>query len=140
MEQLDAAEWEALCDGCGRCCLLKLEDEADGAIAVTSIACQLLNCTTCRCTDYANRHKQVPDCRRLTPETVRSLRWLPQSCAYRLVAEGKPLPAWHHLVCGERERVHREGYSVRGWAVSERTVEAEMLEDHITDWLLPDPK
>ncbi len=114
LEAMTSEEWESLCDGCGKCCLAKLEDEDTADIYWTSVGCRLFDAKTCRCTDYANRLERVPDCVDLTPEKVRSLRWLPSTCAYRLVAEGKPLPRWHHLVCGDRNRVHEEGESMRG--------------------------
>ncbi|WP_194744338.1 YcgN family cysteine cluster protein [Thermaurantiacus tibetensis] len=129
LAELTRAEWEALCDGCGKCCLHKLEEEETGRLFRTNVACRLLDRETCRCRDYANRKARVPDCVELRPELVPTLDWLPRSCAYRLVAEGRPLPAWHHLVCGDPEAVHRAGASVRGWTVCE--TEAGDLEDHI---------
>jgi uncharacterized cysteine cluster protein YcgN (CxxCxxCC family) len=132
LEELTAAEWEALCDGCGRCCLHKLRDPDDGDLAYTAVACRLLDLELCRCTDYARRHARVPDCVRLTPGEVRAADWLPPTCAYRLRAEGKPLAWWHPLVSGDPESVHRGGISVRGRAVSERV--AGPLEDHVASW------
>ncbi|HSI42431.1 MAG TPA: YcgN family cysteine cluster protein [Xanthobacteraceae bacterium] len=114
LEAMDADEWESLCDGCGRCCLVKLEDEDSGAIAYTDIGCRLLDDDGCRCRDYDNRQAQVPDCVRLTPQTVRALSWLPPSCGYRLVAEGRDLYWWHPLVSGDTDTVHAAGVSVRG--------------------------
>lgn len=128
LEELSRAEWEALCDGCGRCCLHKLEDAETGRIYCTNVRCRLLDPATCRCIDYANRRARVPDCVRLTPALVPRLDWLPRSCAYRCVAEGRPLPGWHHLVCGDRARVHAVGASVSGWSISED--EVGNLEDH----------
>lgn len=119
LEELDEAEWEALCDGCGKCCLHKLETEEDGELHFTGIACRLLDCDSCRCTDYANRQLHVPDCVSLTPELVRTITWLPESCAYLRVAQGRPLPEWHPLVSGDRQAIHRGGHSVRSWAVPE---------------------
>jgi uncharacterized protein len=114
LEQLSPQEWEALCDGCGKCCLAKLEDEDNGDIYWTSVGCRLFDAGACRCRDYGNRLEKVPDCVRLTPDNVRTIAWLPQTCAYRLVAEGRDLYWWHHLVSGSRETVHQAGISVRG--------------------------
>jgi uncharacterized cysteine cluster protein YcgN (CxxCxxCC family) len=113
LEAMTFAEWESLCDGCARCCLVKLEDEDTGKIHFTDIGCTLLDAKACRCRDYPRRSRRVPDCVTLTPETVRTLTWLPVTCAYRLVAEGKDLPEWHPLVSGTKESVHEAGVSVR---------------------------
>jgi uncharacterized cysteine cluster protein YcgN (CxxCxxCC family) len=123
LEALSEAEWESLCDGCGLCCQIRVEDEDTGEIALSDAACRLLDLCTHRCGDYANRRAHVPDCQRVTPENVRGLHWLPHTCAYRLVAFGHDLPDWHHLVCGDPERVHTEGPSMRGCLVSEDEVE-----------------
>ena len=132
LKELRRAEWEALCDGCGKCCLHKLEDEETGRIYRTNVACRLLDRETGRCGDYRNRRAFVPDCVQLRPELVRQLDWLPGTCAYRRVEEGKPLPAWHYLVSGDREAVHEVGASVRDWTISEVDASAD-LEDHIVD-------
>jgi len=129
LETLDRGQWEALCDGCGKCCLHKLEDEDTGEFYGTNVACTLLDLTTARCKDYRNRRAFVPDCVRLTPGLAATLAWLPDTCAYRLRADGKPLPEWHYLVCGDRDEVHRAGASVVGKAVSEDV--AGPLENHI---------
>lgn len=126
---LKREEWEALCDGCGQCCLHKVEDEDTGDIYHTNVACKLLDLRSARCSDYRDRRRQVPDCVRLTPHLAQTLPWLPDSCAYRLRAEDLPLPAWHYLVCGDREAVHRAGASVVGKAISEDI--AGPLEQHI---------
>jgi uncharacterized protein len=114
LDEMTEQEWESLCDGCGRCCLVKLEEEDVGAIHFTDIGCTLLDGEACRCKDYDNRQSRVPDCVRLTPDAVRQLSWLPPSCAYRLVNEKKPLAAWHPLVSLRAESVHEAGISVRG--------------------------
>lgn len=134
LEGLTHEEWEALCDGCGKCCLHKVEDEDTGRIYFTDVACRLLDRTSGRCRDYAHRRRHVPDCVRLTPETVDGIAWLPKSCAYRLRREGKPLPDWHYLLSGDTEAVHRAGESVRGWTVAESDAidwEAHLVEREI---------
>lgn len=132
LDQMTEAEWESLCDGCGRCCLLKLEDEEDGRVSYTRIACRLFDDQKCRCTAYALRAALVPQCVRLTPETVaEAAPWMPETCAYRRLAEGRPLPDWHPLVTGDPESVHAAGVSVRGWTVPEWEVHEEDYEDHV---------
>ena len=135
LDEMNAAEWESLCDGCGRCCLNKLEDWDTGAIHWTSIGCRLLDGETCRCTDYPNRQAQVPDCIQLTPATVRSLSWLPPTCGYRMVEEGRDLYWWHPLVSGDPESVHAAGISVRDRVAGpeEDYTVAELL-SRIVDW------
>lgn len=122
LDQLDRAQWEALCDGCGKCCVHKLEDDETGELHPTNVACKLLDRKSGQCSDYRHRHAFVPECVRLTPRLVREIEWLPATCAYRLRGDGKPLPDWHYLVSGDRDAVHRAGESVRGWTVSETDV------------------
>lgn len=134
LAEMDSGEWESLCDGCGRCCLNKLEEEDSGAIFWTNVACHLLDDGTCRCRDYDDRHAKVPDCVRLSADNVQALAWLPPTCAYRLVSEGRDLYWWHPLVSGDPESVHEAGISVRGRTISEEGVAPEELEDFIVDW------
>lgn len=135
LEAMSPAEWEALCDRCGRCCLVKLEDEDSGEILHTNVGCKLFDAGACACSNYPRRHEKVADCIRLTPEQVRSLRWLPGSCAYRLVAAGLPLRPWHPLLSGSDESVHEAGISVRGkLGGTERTVKERHYVDHIVFW------
>ncbi|WP_038361671.1 YcgN family cysteine cluster protein [Bosea sp. 117] len=141
LEQMDPAEWESLCDGCGRCCLVKLQDEDTDAIAYTDIGCKLLDEDGCRCRDYPNRQSIVPDCVRLTPEAVRTLDWLPPSCGYRLVAEGRDLYWWHPLVSGDPDSVHAAGVSVRGRVSAlEDELPLEDFVDRMVRWPLRLPK
>lgn len=132
LERMTRAEWESLCDGCGRCCLHKLRDEDTDAVAHTNVACRLLNTETCRCADYANRRAWVPDCVKLTPRRLAKIDWLPPTCAYRALAEGRDLAWWHPLVSGDPETVHQAGVSVRGKAIRER--DAGPFEHHIVQW------
>ncbi|WP_099865126.1 YcgN family cysteine cluster protein [Pararhizobium haloflavum] len=138
LEEMTSAEWESLCDGCGRCCLNKLEDWDTGEIAWTNIRCRLLDGTSCQCTDYEKRQEFVPDCIGLTPKAVRELTWLPPTCGYRLVKEGRDLYWWHHLVSMSRETVHEAGVSVRARTVAEEGIEVEDFEDYLVDWPFED--
>ena len=135
LSQMTRAEWESLCDGCGRCCLNKLIDADSNATVFTSVGCRLLDAKACRCTDYGHRLAKVKDCVRLTPRNVKRLSWLPPTCAYRLVAEGRDLAWWHPLVSGSKETVHAAGVSVRGRvAASEADVPDEKLEEYVVSW------
>jgi len=135
LSQMTQAEWESLCDGCGRCCLNKLVDEDTNETVFTDVGCRLLHAKTCRCSDYGHRLSRVKDCVRLTPRNVRRLTWLPPTCAYRLVAEGRDLAWWHPLVSGSKETVHVAGVSVRGRVSrSEKDVPDEKLEEYIVSW------
>ena len=131
LAELDRGEWEALCDSCGRCCLHKLEDEETGELFPTNVACRLLDRRNGSCADYSNRRKQVADCVVLDRNKLGGLDWLPETCAYRLRGDGKPLPEWHYLISGSRETVHEAGQSTRGWTVSE--TDAGELEYHMVD-------
>ena len=130
---LTTEQWESLCDGCGKCCLHKLEDEETGELFYTNVACQLLDLNTGRCSHYAERWRWIPDCLTLTPAEVSSINWLPSTCAYRLLAHGRPLPDWHPLRTGDPQSTHQAGMSVCGWALSE--TEVQRLECHIIETL-----
>ena len=132
LADLSRAEWEALCDGCGRCCLHKIEDADTGEISDTNVACKLLDTKNAQCTDYRNRKAFVPDCLRLTLKIVHDVAWLPNTCAYRLRADDQPLPDWHYLISGDHEAVKHARVSVAGRVVSE--TDAGPLEHHIVDW------
>jgi uncharacterized cysteine cluster protein YcgN (CxxCxxCC family) len=132
LADLTPGEWESLCDGCGKCCLAKLQDPATGEVSYTNVACRLLDPDSCRCRRYARRQRSVENCTRLSAENVPHLSWLPSTCAYRLIARGAALPTWHPLVSGDPESVRRAGHSVQGRVVSER--EAGPLEHHLVEW------
>jgi uncharacterized protein len=141
LKELTDSEWESLCDGCGRCCLVKLEEEETERLYFTDVGCRLLDGTTCRCHDYANRTATVDDCVRLTPDNILELGWLPPTCAYRLVAEGRDLYWWHPLVSGDPETVHAAGVSVRGRvSANEDAIGEEEFEERIVNWPLRIPK
>jgi uncharacterized protein len=138
LDEMDRYEWESLCDGCGRCCLLKLEDEDTAEIHLTRLSCKLLDVGSCRCSDYSKRHAQVPDCVAINPAKVRELSWLPATCGYRLIDKGEPLAWWHPLVSGSPDTVHQAGVSVRGWALSEARVKPEHIHRYIIRDFKPD--
>ena len=134
LAQMSKQEWEALCDGCGRCCLHKLEDEDTGEIFYTAVACRLLNLSSCRCSNYPQRLRHVPDCVVLRPDNLADLRWMPASCAYRRLHEGRGLAPWHPLRSGDPDTVHTAGISVRGRALREADVHESDIENHIIRW------
>jgi len=142
LAEMTDSEWESLCDGCGRCCLVKLEDADDSSRTYfTDVGCRLLDGETCRCRDYPNRQALVSDCEQLTPQNVSQLGWLPPSCAYRLLDEGKDLYWWHPLVSGDPESVHIAGVSVRGRLRGNETeIDAEQLENYVVRWPIRLPK
>ena len=139
IDKMTPEEWESLCDGCGLCCLVRFEDEDTGEVVPTRVHCKLFDGQLCTCTDYANRKKHVPDCIKLTPGNIEDLQWMPMSCAYRRLYEGKPLPKWHYLITGDRESVHRAGVSIRGQTISETSLpEVEDALDFVAMDLVPD--
>ncbi len=134
LREMTEHQWEALCDGCGKCCLNKLEDEETGVVVLTRIACRLLDDQTCRCGQYDIRKTLVPECIVLTPKTIAEIAyWLPETCAYNRLHRGKPLPEWHPLITGDPESVHRAGASVQGWTYPEFEIDEDDWEDHIID-------
>ncbi len=134
LTEMTQQEWESLCDGCARCCLIKLEDEDSGDIHYTNVVCDLLDLENCRCTQYQSRSQLVPECVVVSPEVLDQLHWMPSTCAYRLLWEGKPLPEWHPLVSGNADSVHLAGISVRGRVYRQAEIDDDDLEDHIVDW------
>jgi uncharacterized protein len=133
LDTMNPDQWEALCDGCGRCCLQKLRHPTTGKVDYTSVACRLLDLQTCRCSAYDQRHRLVRDCLELRPARIPAMQWLPRTCAYRLIVQGKPLPDWHPLISGDPESVHRAGISIRHKAISETGIDP----DHLQKYILP---
>jgi uncharacterized protein len=131
LTDMSHAEWESLCDGCGLCCLLKIEDEDTGNVFLTRLSCKLLDVGSCRCSDYDNRKSHVPDCVVISPQTLGQYFWLPESCGYRRIAEGRDLAWWHPLVSGDPETVHQAGISVRTWARTEKGVRRAAIQRYI---------
>ena len=134
MAEMSPDEWESLCDSCGKCCCIRLEDEDTAQIYITDVACKLFNAQTCQCGDYPNRSKKVPDCVTLTPDNVAQLKWMPRTCAYRLVSEGKDLPEYNHLISGSRQTIHEVGMSVQDAVTSEILVTEEEQITRIVIW------
>ena len=135
LRQMSPSEWEALCDGCGKCCLVKLIDDLTDDLHYTTVACKLLDCESCRCGDYENRKSLVEDCVILSPRLIEELHWMPSTCAYRLIYEGKDLYWWHPLISGNSNTVHEAGISVRGRVISEREVKDSELPKYIDEHL-----
>ena len=135
LDEMSPAEWESLCDGCGRCCLHKLEDIDTGLYFYTNVACRLLDCETCRCSNYPQRRTLVNDCVVLSPSDRGPYSWLPVTCAYRRLSEGRDLAWWHPLVSGNPETVQRAGISIRGRVLSEEFVAPDGVEEHIIHWI-----
>lgn len=135
LTEMSPQEWESLCDGCAKCCLHKLEDEDTGEVFYTDVACRLLDLDSCQCSDYSDRLSRVPDCLKLTADNLGQHTWLPSTCAYRLLSEGKALPDWHPLISGSRASVMGSQVSIKGKAVPEKTVLPDDLEDHIVHWV-----
>jgi uncharacterized cysteine cluster protein YcgN (CxxCxxCC family) len=135
LDEMTTQEWESLCDGCGQCCLVKLEDTESSEIYYTDVVCYLLDHESCQCGDYQNRCIRVPDCIKLTAKNLDGLGWMPDECAYRRLAEGRGLDWWHPLVSGSYDTVHLSGASIRGKVISETEIDVEELEQHIVDWV-----
>jgi uncharacterized cysteine cluster protein YcgN (CxxCxxCC family) len=131
LQDFTSEEWDLLCDGCGQCCQYKLEDEESGDLYLTNVVCRFLNPDSCRCNVYEERHNVVPTCVQLTPENVPTLEWIPPTCGYKLIAEGKPLPNWHPLISGNIESVHEAGISVRGRVISESKVDMDNIKEFV---------
>jgi uncharacterized cysteine cluster protein YcgN (CxxCxxCC family) len=135
LQAMNTEEWEALCDGCGRCCLIKIEDEDSGRLFYTNVICEYHDSESCRCTRYRDRSLLVPDCIKVTPEVALNEDWLPDTCAYRLLAHGQPLFDWHPLISGRRDSVIEAGISVRDKVISEEFVHPDELPEHLAHWL-----
>lgn len=133
--EMSHKEWESLCDGCGKCCVTQLQDEENETLVFTDVACDLLDDKTCRCTDYPNRNKLVPDCMKMTIDNVKDCaEFAPSTCAYRLLLENKPLPEWHHLRSGDPKLIHQLGQSVQGKVRFKRNISSDEYENYIVDW------
>jgi uncharacterized cysteine cluster protein YcgN (CxxCxxCC family) len=133
--QMSQQEWESLCDGCAKCCLHKLEDEDTREVYYTDVACRYLDAKTCQCKEYSQRQQLVPECLKLRPQDVEHFDWLPNTCSYRLLAEGEDLPVWHPLLSGKPALIHQLGFSVQDKVVSENSVNPEDYEEHVIHWI-----
>jgi len=136
LSEMSRTEWEQICDHCAKCCLHKLEDEEDGTVYYTDVACSLLDAENCNCTDYENRRTRVPDCLQLTVGNIDQIQWMPPSCSYRVLKEGRSLASWHHLVTGDDNSIHQEGKSIKGRYIDESKVDEDDLEEHVVEWPL----
>jgi len=134
LQEMSASEWESLCDGCARCCLHKLEDEDSGEVFYTKVRCRFLLESSCTCSDYERRSEIQPDCIKLRQEDLAELHWLPSTCAYRLLSEGRELYDWHPLISGDRDSVHRAGISIKGRSISDEFVHPDGYDEHILHW------
>ena len=134
LADMSTAQWESLCDGCGKCCVLKLEDIDTGAIYYTDVSCKLLCTKTARCTNYADRKKHVPDCVILSPDNLDEVHWMPESCAYRRLQEERPLPSWHPLLAGDTQQMIAAGHCVAGKVTAETAIAETDMPDHLFDW------
>lgn len=134
LEAMTQQEWESLCDHCGRCCLVKLEDEDSGELYYTNVVCELHDDASCQCRQYKDRSLLVPDCIKVTPDVARNEKWLPDTCAYRLLAEGRPLPDWHPLISGDAASVREAGIAIQGKVISEEYVHRDELAEHLVNW------
>ena len=134
LNELNIEEWESLCDNCGKCCVIKLIDQDTDELHYTNVSCHLLNTKTCSCNDYQNRKKIVKDCVQLTPKNLQELNWMPNTCAYRLVNEGKDLPEWHPLIQGNKDLMKKENHSVSGRVISETDVNKKNIDKYIFNW------
>lgn len=134
LEQMSSEEWESLCDNCGKCCLVKLEDEETEEIYFTNVVCDLIKLESCRCSRYLERSTLVPECINLKQNSFKEYTWLPTTCAYRLLADGKPLASWHPLITGDPDSVHEAGVSIRSYAIKESRIGDDDVQDYILDW------
>lgn len=135
LEDMSKTQWESLCDGCAKCCLVKLEDEDTGEVAYTNVVCHYMDENNCQCTQYQDRHELVPNCVWLKPSMVEEFFWLPETCAYRLVSQGDDLPYWHHLKSGSRNTVHEAQASVKGRVLNEKYIPDEELQEYVVHWV-----